>query len=62
MTTVVNRMLARSADTAFAAAHAGELADFTDLRSAHWAWYEILEATNSHNYIQQGGEIWTSLR
>ena len=35
---------------------------FPDLDVAHWAYYDIMESTNSHGYqISDGIECWTEL-
>ena len=62
VTTIVNRMLGRAADTAYADNHGDSLRQFTDLESAHWAYYDIVEATNGHTYSKSSGaENWTGL-
>ena len=63
VTTIVNRMLSRAADEGYLADHAGELQEFTDLASTHWAWVAIMEAANAHTYRSRGGaERWTGLK
>ncbi len=62
VTTIVNRMLGRAADTAYADNHGDSLRQFTDLESAYWAYYDIVEATNGHTYSKSSGtENWTGL-
>jgi hypothetical protein len=62
VTTVVNRMLGRSADTDYVDSHAGSLRQFPDLEKAHWAYYDIVEATTGHTYSKDNGvETWTEL-
>ena len=59
VTAITNRMLGRSADEAYVDANADELRKFTDLDVAFWAYYDIVEATNSHEYTtENGSEIW----
>ena len=59
VTAIVNRMLGRSADKAYVDAHGDELTQFTDVSQYYWAYYEIMEATNAHDYTQKGGtETW----
>ena len=60
---IVNRMLGRSADRAYADSRAGELRRFPDVTANHWAYYDILEASNGHDYYldQDGAEIWSRL-
>ena len=63
VTTIVNRMLDRSADEAYVDRHADELEQFTDVPDTHWAYYEVAEATNAHDYDRtNGGEDWTGLQ
>ena len=59
---IVNRMLGRAADTAYVDSHGSSLRQFADLERAHWAYYDIVEATNGHTYSKPGGtENWTGL-
>ena len=59
---IVNRMLDRSADEAYVDRHADELEQFTDVPDTHWAYYEVAEATNAHDYDRtSGSEDWTQL-
>ena len=63
VTTIANRMLGRSADKAFVNIHAASLRQFTDLANTHWAYYDIMEATNSHNYTKNNRvESWIDLK
>lgn len=61
--TIANRMLGRSADIEYVSRHAGSLRQFSDLKGAHWAYYDIMEAANGHTYQNQDGgvENWTGL-
>lgn len=62
VTTIVNRMLNRSADTSHMDAHEKQLRLFPDVKNTFWAYYTILEATNSHHYtLGNGRETWTGL-
>ena len=55
---MVNRMLGRLADKA--AIDAGQGRSFPDVTDAHWAWYEIGEATTGHDYTMGTDmETWT---
>lgn len=47
--TVVNRMLGRDAKAEFEGADLGGLIMFPDNASTHWAYYEVIEASNDHN-------------
>ena len=59
--TIVNRMLARACDRAFV--NGAGVQRFTDVPSTHWAYYQIMEAANSHShqYDADGYETWTGL-
>lgn len=48
--TVTNRMLNRYADEEFVDYLIEEITNFKDLDSSHWAYYNIQEATNGHDY------------
>ena len=63
VTTIVNRMLDRRADEAYVDRHADELEQFTDVPDTHWAFYEVAEATNAHDYDRTSGcEEWMGLK
>lgn len=56
--TIVNRMLNRQPDKKAIDASAG-IKVFKDLSSGYWAYYDIMEATNDHQYETSNGvEIW----
>ena len=56
---LTNRMLGRSADKDYVDTHEKELRQFCDVTSAYWAYYEIAEAANSHDYTKTNGtESW----
>ena len=60
--TIVNHMLGRCADKAFVDATSG-LKTFSDLSKTHWAYYDIMEATNAHDYKKSGStETWLKLK
>ena len=62
MTAIVNRMLSRSADEDFVDDNAAELVRFNDVSDTYWAYYDIMEATNSHEYEwDNNAEEWTDL-
>lgn len=62
VTTIVNRMLGRSADEDYVDSHTTDLRQFTDLADTHWAYYDIMEATNGHDYSKSGSaETWRGL-
>lgn len=59
VTAVVNRMLARSADQSFVDLHTDGLTRFPDVSEDYWAYYQIAEASNPHNYtVENGAERW----
>lgn len=63
VTTIVNRMLGRVADESYIDAHASEILMFTDVPRDYWGSYDIIEATNAHNFEKvDGAENWTGLR
>ena len=63
VTTIVNRMLGRSADKAFVDSHADQLTQFSDVPGSYWAYHEIMEAVNTHDYTKDNGvENWTQLQ
>lgn len=60
VTTIANNMLGRSADQKFVDRNQDELRQFVDLDRDHWAYYQIMEATNSHDHTKTDGvETWT---
>ncbi len=57
---IVNNMLSRAADQRYIDRNADELTSFADLTSNHWAYYTVMEATNSHKYsVDDGVESWS---
>lgn len=46
--TVLNRLLGRRADTAYIDDYPGRLNTFKDMTSDHWAYYDVMEAANTH--------------
>ena len=60
---IVNNMLGRDADESYIDRNADELVSFVDLSKTHWAYYTIMEATNSHDYTSaSSGETWTRVK
>lgn len=60
---IVNNMLGRNADESYIDRNADELVSFVDLSKNHWAYYTIIEATNSHDYTSaSSGETWTCVK
>lgn len=59
VTTIVNRMLDRSADKSFVDRHGDRLNQFFDVSKSYWAYYQIMEAANAHHCTKNGlEEIW----
>ena len=59
---IVNNMLGRDADERFIDQHDAELVSFGDLAKNHWAYYDVMEATNSHKFsMDNSKESWTRL-
>ena len=56
VTTIVNNMLGRAADRDYVIDHQNTLVQFNDLTRAHWAYFQIMEATNAHDYTKANGE------
>lgn len=57
--TIVNNMLVREADRAYVDANIADLTVYYDVDNSHWAYYEIMEATNAHTYTYQDAvETW----
>ncbi|MFI3227685.1 MAG: S-layer homology domain-containing protein [Clostridia bacterium] len=60
--TLVNKVLDRSCDQDFIIENFEDINTFSDVTSSHWAYYEILEASNGHIYkVNNGVEYWTAL-
>ena len=61
MTVIVNNMLGRAADKNFIDNNPDEIVHFEDLTDQHWAYYTIMEATNTHDYTgSYYNETWKS--
>ena len=59
VTAIVNRMLARAGDTAYAHDHGDVMKHFTDVNDSFWGYADIIEATNKHDYAKTDGvESW----
>lgn len=65
----LNRVFNRVADDVAVEGFEARLAKFTDLQKGTWFYYELVEATNSHQLVRRGGqddlardyERWTNL-
>ena len=63
VTAITNRMLGRAADRDYVDSHSGSLTRFDDVSTIYWAYYDIMEAVNGHDYERENGaEDWTSLQ
>ena len=61
--TLANAVLQRECDETFVADHLSEMLTFNDLSDGHWAYGEIMEAANAHDYESaNGSETWTALK
>lgn len=58
---VLNRVLGRQADRTYLEENLADLRTFPDVGPDYWAWYDVLEAANSHGAHMDGQEIWVSL-
>lgn len=57
--TIVNRLLGREADQDYIASGPRGLVRFPDVPSSHWAYYDILEASNYHEAdVSSDPEVW----
>lgn len=60
---IANRMLGRKADWTFIGENASQIKGFADVDDSHWAYFEIVEATNAHEHeVDNNTEVWTKLR
>lgn len=61
--TLINRVLGRTADKDFISKNLNDIKLFPDVLNTHWAYYDIIEATNGHDYTKgAGGETWQNLK
>ena len=59
---MTNRVLVRSADKTFITNNAASLRTFADIPVGYWAYYDIIEAANSHNCTgNYGSEVWAGI-
>ncbi len=62
VTTVTNRVLERSADTSYIDSVKADTVAFKDLDNHYWAYYAIVEATNTHDFkLSSAQEVWTDV-
>lgn len=60
--TIINRMLNRVADKEYIEDNFDEVLTYPDLNESHWAYYEILEASNWHDHkVENNIEFWTDI-
>ena len=63
VTIIVNNMLGRVADQSYIDQNPDQIVHFGDLLDQHWAYYSIMEATNSHEYEWDAREeIWLRIK
>ena len=59
---MVNRVLGRTADKAFIDSNIQRLHTFSDIPVGYWAYYDILEAANTHQCSGNvGSETWYNI-
>ena len=63
--TVFNKLYERSVDAAGLANVRNSLVDFNDTNSSHWAYYQVIEASNTHEFYRtekgKVGETWVKI-
>jgi S-layer homology domain. len=57
--TIVNRLLDRTMDRQYLSDNPQKLTRFSDMTTEHWAYYDVLEASNSHTADMTKGEVWS---
>ena len=60
---MTNRILEREADASYLSRFSDELIRFSDLDESHWAYFDVAEAANGHDYqMKEQKEVWTALK
>ena len=60
---ITNAVLMRTCDKDYVADNLSKLISYNDLTSAYWAYYDVLEASNAHDYkVVNDAEIWINLK
>lgn len=60
---IVNKLLDRQADKNYVDNNQSSIVSFNDLTNTHWAYYEIMEAANAHDYSNSNSvELWKKKR
>ena len=60
---ITNAVLERTCDKDYVAKNQNKLNPYNDLTSAYWAYYDILEASNAHDYkAVNDAETWVNLK
>lgn len=60
---ITNAVLERTCDKDYVADNLSKLISYNDLTSAYWAYYDVLEASNAHDYkVVNDVETWVSLK
>lgn len=58
---LVNRMLERYSDSSYVEKNKVKINQYVDLTNSHWAYDDIMESTNSHDYEKySNSELWSS--
>ena len=62
--TIVNRMLNRQADRSFIRNNPLLIKHYNDLLETHWAYYDIMEASHTHDYTRPtpNSETWIRIK
>ena len=56
---IVNRLLSREADVDYIRSNLRKLVTFPDIARQHWAYWDVMEAANSHMAVpSKDGESW----
>ena len=59
---VINRVLGRVCDRDFVNGSTGSIKLFNDVSTSHWAYYDIIEASTAHKYVNGSKtEAWTEI-
>ena len=61
---MTNRVLEREADRSYLKGENGaKVTKFIDLDERHWAYYDVMEAANAHDYrMEDNRELWVNLK
>ncbi len=60
---IINRVLGRSADREYISSNIEAVAQFPDVPTTHWAYYDIIEASDTHTCSNTSNdEVWTDIQ